>query len=114
MKTCHSKYCFALSTRSEVRTKLVTSLGHQGWRRVFWEGLKLLKLCLIVFNYAQHIFPEEAKNFSGETSPHSGYGPGQNQVSISVYLGPTINKHEIMSQKQTTLEQHLFCSQDIW
>jgi len=35
----------------------VTSLGHQGWRRVFWEGPKFFKLDPIVFNYAQHIFP---------------------------------------------------------
>jgi len=41
----------------------VTSLGHQGWRRVFWwspnflKGPKFFKLCPIVFNCAQHIFP---------------------------------------------------------
>ena len=28
----------------------VNSLGHQGWRRIFWEGPKFL-------NYVQHIFP---------------------------------------------------------
>ena len=35
----------------------VTSLGHQGWRRVFWEEPTFFKLCPIVFNYAQQIFP---------------------------------------------------------
>ena len=47
-----------------------TSLGHQAWRRAFWEGPKFFKLCPIdtkqtlalrqcpiVFNYVQHIFP---------------------------------------------------------
>ena len=40
-----------------VITKLVTSLGHQGRRRVFWEGLKLCKLFPTVLNNVQHIFP---------------------------------------------------------
>jgi len=35
----------------------VTSLGHQAGRRVFWEGPKFFKLCPIVLNYIQHIFP---------------------------------------------------------
>ena len=35
-----------------------TSLGHQGWRRVVWEGPKYFKLCQIIFNYAQYIFQE--------------------------------------------------------
>jgi len=37
----------------------VTSLGHQGWRIVYWEGPKFFKL-----QYVQHIFPERAKNFA--------------------------------------------------
>jgi len=34
----------------------ITSLGHQGWRRVFWKGHKFFQLCPTVFNYAQQIF----------------------------------------------------------
>jgi len=34
-------------------------------------------------------------------------------VSVSVYLGTTINKHQITQQKKNTLEQRLFCSQDV-
>ena len=53
----------------------VTSLGHQGWRGgVFWKGPIFFKLCPIVFNYAQHIFPGGgAKNFVGGLLP-PGYG----------------------------------------
>jgi len=29
-------------------------------------------------------------------------------------LARTVNKHQIMPQNQITLEQRLFCSQDIW
>jgi len=47
----------------------VTSLGHQGWRRVFWEGPKFSTLCPIVFNYAQQIFPGGAKRFAGRLRP---------------------------------------------
>jgi len=35
----HSTVCKPFADRP------VTSLGHQGGRRVFWEGLKFLKLC---------------------------------------------------------------------
>ena len=58
----------------------VTSLGHQGGRRVFWEGRNFFKLCPIVFNYAQHIFPGGAKNFVGRLRPMRppGYGPAAN------------------------------------
>ena len=51
----------------------VTSLGHQGWRRVLWEGPKFFKLDPIVFNYAQHIFP----GGGGEKFCFFGYGPGK-------------------------------------
>jgi len=44
----------------------VTSLGHQVWRKVFWEGSKYFKRCPIIFNYAQHIYPAGAKRFAGE------------------------------------------------
>ena len=50
-------------------TKPVTSLGHQGRRRVFWEGPKFFKLCPIVFNYAHHIFSRGTKNFVGRLAP---------------------------------------------
>ena len=44
------------------RSSPVTSLGHQGGRRVFWKGPNLL-------NYVQHIFPRGAKNFPGGACP---------------------------------------------
>jgi len=34
-----------------VRSRPITSLGHQRKRRVFWEGPKFFKLCPIVSNY---------------------------------------------------------------
>jgi len=43
------------------RTRPVTSLGHQGWPRVFWEGPKFCELCPKVFNCAQHIFQGRRK-----------------------------------------------------
>jgi len=46
-----------------VSPRPVTSLGHQVWRKVFWEGPKFFKLCPIVFNYAQKIFPGVRKGF---------------------------------------------------
>jgi len=65
----------------------VTSLGDQGWRRVFWEGPKSFKLFPIVFNYPQQIFPGGAKEFAGEASPRfpTGYGP----MSSSFKVCPT-------------------------
>ena len=50
-------------------SRLVTSLGHQEGRRVFWEGLKFFELCPIVLNDAQHIFLGEAKKFLGAAPP---------------------------------------------
>jgi len=41
----------------------ITSLGHQAGRRVFWERPKFFKLCSIVLNYVQHIFPWGRKFF---------------------------------------------------
>jgi len=32
----------------------VTSLGHQGWRKGFWEGLKFFKLGLILKHFCRH------------------------------------------------------------
>ena len=43
--------------------------GTLGGRRVFWEEPKFLKLCPIVLNYVQHIFPGEANIFLGWASP---------------------------------------------
>ena len=42
--------CLLLLCRS------VTSLGHQGGRRVFWEGTKFFKLCPIHFSMASEKF----------------------------------------------------------
>ena len=57
-----------LTTSLRVGYRLVTSFGHQGWWRVFWEGPIFFKLCPIVCNYAQHIFPGEGE-FCGGASP---------------------------------------------
>jgi len=51
----------------EVRS--VTSLGHHGRRRVFWEWPKFVKLCPIPSNYVQHISPGGTKKFLGGDSP---------------------------------------------
>ena len=56
LHTRSSGRLFNLS-RPCAKTRPVISLRHQGWRRVFWEGPKFFKLCPIVFNYAQQIFP---------------------------------------------------------
>ena len=61
----------------------VSSLGHQGWRRIFWEESKFFKLCPKVLNYAQHIFPGGQKFRRGGSSslvtgliiPNQGYRP---------------------------------------
>ena len=50
-------------------TMPVTNLGHQGRWRVFWEGPKFFKLCPIVLNYVQHIFPRRAKIVSRAKAP---------------------------------------------
>jgi len=50
---------------THVSLRHVTSLGHQGVRRVFWEVPKVFELCPIVLDFVQHIFPGEAKNFQG-------------------------------------------------
>ena len=46
-----------------------TSLGHQGGRKVFWEGDKFFKRCPIVSKYVQHIFPGGRKFFYGALPP---------------------------------------------
>jgi len=56
-----------LSTTSKSRP--VTSLGHQEGQRVFWEGPKFFKLCPIVSNNVQHIFPERRIFFRGAKPP---------------------------------------------
>jgi len=52
----------------------VTSLGHQVRPRAFWEGTKFFKLCPIILNYVQHIFPRGANNVVGGLRPPR-YGP---------------------------------------
>jgi len=62
-----------------VTDRPVTSLGHQGGRRVFWEGDKFFKLCPIVSKYVRHIFSRGGEIFSrGGFAPlrPPGYGPG--------------------------------------
>jgi len=41
----------------------VTSLGHQGVRRVSLERPKIFELCPIVLNFVQHIFPGKTQIF---------------------------------------------------
>jgi len=43
-------------TLSCIKIRPVTSLGHQGGRRVFWEGPKILKLCPRHFSRWGEIF----------------------------------------------------------
>ena len=63
-------YCVKRSMSISVAVlRPVTNLRHQGWRRVFWEGSKFFKLCPIIFNYAQQIFPGGTKRFAGGAKP---------------------------------------------
>ena len=39
---------------------MLNQLGSPGVRRVFWSGAKFFKLCAVVLNYVQHIFPRDA------------------------------------------------------
>jgi len=50
-----------------------TSLGHQGWRRVFWEGTTFFKLCPLVLTYNTF--------FQGGLALPS-YGPGGNALAM--------------------------------
>jgi len=45
--------------------RLVTRLGRQVGRRLFWVGPKFFKLCPIFLNYLQHIFPGGRTNIGG-------------------------------------------------
>jgi len=51
--------------RSYLRSRPVTSLGHQEGRRVFREGPKFFELCPVVSKYIQQIFPRGVKKFLG-------------------------------------------------
>ena len=52
------------------KSRPITSLGHQVGRRILWEGPKLFKLCPIVLNYVQHIFPSgDGKNWGALPPP---------------------------------------------
>ena len=59
-------FSLSLTTSSDAflyKGRPVTSLGHQMGRRVFWEKPNFFKLCPVVSDYVQHIFPRGAKNF---------------------------------------------------
>ena len=76
-------------THDFCKANVVTSLGHQVGRRVFWEGPKLFKLCPMVLNYVQHIFPGGGeKNVGGSSPPVQcalpSYGPGCNSSKLKV------------------------------
>jgi len=67
----------------------VTSLEHQGGRKVFWEVPKFFKLCPIVLNYAQHIFPGWRKIFWGLLPPCASpvYGPVMSHFRVTLRSG---------------------------
>jgi len=67
-----------LSNAGWQKCRPVTSLGHQEGRRVFWEGPKIFKLCPIVSNYIQHVFPGGRTFFLGCFAP-PGYGPAESR-----------------------------------
>ena len=51
-----------ISCKSDLNSRLlhdrpVISLGHQEGQRAFCDGPKFFKLCGILSNYVQHIFP---------------------------------------------------------
>jgi len=48
---------------SNVSFRHLTSLGHQGVRRVFLEGPNFFEQYPVVLNFVQHVFPGEKKNF---------------------------------------------------
>jgi len=52
-----------------IATRLVTSLGHQTGRRVFWEGPTFFKLYPVVLNHVQHIFQGGEKFCKGGFAP---------------------------------------------
>ena len=65
--------------RHRLCLKKQPSLGHQGRRKVIWEWTNLFKLCAILLNNVQHIFPGGTKIFQGglrPIAPPLGYGPG--------------------------------------
>jgi len=53
----------------DLSTRPVTSLGHQKWRRVFWEGPNFL-----IFDLCSPHFPEGGEKFCRGLRP-PGYGP---------------------------------------
>jgi len=76
----------------------VTSLGHQGWRRVLWEGPNFFKLCPIILNYVQHIFPGGRKIFHGGNGPlvtglHTNRRTWSPQLSLMCRLPNCISFH---------------------
>ena len=59
--------------KSRRGNRRVTSLGHQWWRRVFWEGPTFFKLCQIVLTY--NTLFQGGDKFCRRRRPRS-YGPG--------------------------------------
>jgi len=59
-------------------------LGTPGVAKSFLIEAQILKLCPIVFNYAQQIFPGGAKRFAGKASHPfpRGYGPVSNSFKV--------------------------------
>jgi len=80
----HHDYSSEKPIHQTVLPRPVTSLGYQVERRVFWEGSKFFKLCSIVFNYAQQIFPGGWKGLQGRlrTPSRPGYGPVSNSFRV--------------------------------
>ena len=73
---------FGLRLEFVVATRPVSSLAHQVERKVFREGPKFAKICPIVLNYVQHIFPEGRKICGGRFAA-PGYVPGSNAHEIN-------------------------------
>jgi len=59
-------------------------LGTPGGAKSFLRGAQNLKLCPIVSNYIQHIFPGGGENFSRALPPlrPPAYGPGGRQFQL--------------------------------
>jgi len=68
-RSFHCDTPFCLNNEPHMN-RSVTSLGHQGWQRVLWEGPKFVKFCPIIlkYRYVRHIFPG-GQNFSKGASP---------------------------------------------
>ena len=75
----------------------VTSLGHQGGRRVVWECSNFVKLCPILSNYVQHIFQAGRGGFVPLASPW---------LRACLRHQPIINTRTVISTSRQWLIKH--------